>query len=98
MENEPEVIRERMQEKRTDLTTKLEALEQQVLGVASSVTDTVESVKEGVQETVDAVKETVQDTVGAVKNTVEETVSSVKETFDLRRQMQRHPWGMVGGS
>jgi len=110
MENEdPEVIRRRMLEKRTDLTEKVEALEQQVRGVASSVTETVESVKEGVQETVEAVKgqveetvgavkDTVQDTVGAVKDTVQETVETAKGLFNVRRHVENYPWAMLGGS
>jgi ElaB/YqjD/DUF883 family membrane-anchored ribosome-binding protein len=98
MENEPEVIRQRMQETRTDLTEKLEALEQQVRGVASSVTDSVESVKEGVEETVAAVKDTVQETVGAVKDTVSDTVESAKSLLDVRGHVERYPWAMLGGS
>jgi len=100
MENEsdPEVIRKRMLENRTQLTEKLEALEQQVMGVASSVTDTVESVKDGVQETVEAVKDSFTGTVDSVKETVADTVESVKETFDLSRQFERHPLLMLGGS
>jgi ElaB/YqjD/DUF883 family membrane-anchored ribosome-binding protein len=99
MENEdPEVIRRRMLENRTALTEKLEALEQQVLGVASSVTNTVESVTEGVQETVDAVKDTVQETVDSVKDTFDETVDTVKDTFNLSRQVERHPWLVLGGA
>jgi len=95
---DPEVIRQRMTENRQALTSKLEALEQQVLGVANSVTETVENVKEGVQETVDAVKDTVQDTVGTVKEGVQETVDAVKESFNLRLQFERRPWIMLGGS
>ena len=40
----------------------------------------------------------VHDTVDTVKGTMQETVSSVKEAFDLSRQVERHPWTMVGGS
>jgi len=100
MENnpDPEVIRQRMTENRAALTEKLEALEQQVLGVATSVTETVENVKEGVEGTVEAVKETVKDTVENVKDTVEDTVSTVKDTFNLPLQVERHPWAMLGGA
>jgi ElaB/YqjD/DUF883 family membrane-anchored ribosome-binding protein len=91
MLDEPEVIREQMAETRTALTDKLETLEQQVMDTVtettSAVTDTVESVKEAVEETVTAVKDTVQDSVQAVKN-----------TFDLPRQMNRHPWLFLGAS
>jgi ElaB/YqjD/DUF883 family membrane-anchored ribosome-binding protein len=91
MLDEPEVIREQMAETRTALTDKLETLEQQVMDTVtettSAVTDTVESVKEAVADTVTAVKDTVQDSVQAVKN-----------TFDLPRQMNRHPWLFLGAS
>jgi ElaB/YqjD/DUF883 family membrane-anchored ribosome-binding protein len=80
-----------MQDTRTALTEKLEALEQQVVG-------TVQDARSAVTETVQTVREAVSDTVDTVKGTVEETVSTVKETFDLRRQTERHPWAMVGGS
>jgi ElaB/YqjD/DUF883 family membrane-anchored ribosome-binding protein len=73
-----------MQDTRDSLTEKLEALEQQVV-------DTVQEARTAVTETVASVRE-------AVHDTVEETVSTVKKTFDLRRQVERHPWGMVSGS
>jgi ElaB/YqjD/DUF883 family membrane-anchored ribosome-binding protein len=64
MDNEPEVIRQQMQETRTSLTEKLETLEQQVVG-------TVQSAKTAVTETVENVKGAVQETVQSVKNTVD---------------------------
>jgi len=85
MANEPEVIRQQMEETRSDLQTKLETLEQQVK-------DTVQEATEAVSDTVATVKETVKETVETVKETVEETVESVKETFNLTRQVQAHPW------
>jgi hypothetical protein len=51
-----------------------------------------------VTETVETVKEAVQETVETVKGSVQETVETVKETFDLKRQVDRHPWLMFGGS
>jgi len=85
MANEPEVIRQQMEETRSGLQTKLETLEQQVK-------DTVQEATEAVSDTVATVKETVKETVETVKETVEETVESVKETFNLTRQVQAHPW------
>lgn len=102
MDNEPEVIRRQMEDTRTALSEKLETLEQQVVGTVqgatAAVNETVESVKEVVQDTVCTVKDVVQDTVDTVKGSVEETVETVKETFDLRHQVDQHPWAMVGGS
>lgn len=91
MADEPEVIRQQMEETRHNLAEKLEALESQVVG-------TVQDATSAVNETVETIKEAAQTTVGTVKDTVQETVASVKETFDLELQFQRHPWLMLGGS
>jgi ElaB/YqjD/DUF883 family membrane-anchored ribosome-binding protein len=80
MAEEPDVIREQIEETRSALTEKLETLEGQV------------------RETVQSAKETVEDTLSNVKSSVQETVASVKQTFDLRYQVDRHPWAMLGGS
>jgi len=84
MPDEPEVIRQQMEQTRSALTEKLETLEQQV-------TETVSGANTAVVETVESVKEAVQETVGAVKGTVQETMDSVREAFDLSRQLDRHP-------
>jgi len=102
MDDEPEVIRQQMEDTRSDLTRKIEALEHQVVSTVqsttSAVTNTVESVKDAVQETVSAVKGTVSDTVCSVKETVSDTVEGVKETLDIRHQVEEHPWLMFGAS
>jgi ElaB/YqjD/DUF883 family membrane-anchored ribosome-binding protein len=101
-EKEPAEIRQEIDETRSSITTKLEALEEQVVGTVQnardSVQETIDTVKDTVQETVSAVKESVQETVSTVKESMQETYSTVKETFDLRLQTQRHPWPMLGGS
>jgi hypothetical protein len=76
-----------MEEKRSDLAEKLEALE-------SQVAETVQSATEVVGETVEAVKETVEN----VTSSVEETVQSVGNFFDLRHQTEERPWIVFGGS
>jgi ElaB/YqjD/DUF883 family membrane-anchored ribosome-binding protein len=95
MENEPELIRDQMQDTRTALSEKLEALE-------TKVTGTVQNATAAVTETVEAVKESVTGTVGAVQDTVQETVSTVKESvkdaFDLPGHVERHPWLAMLGS
>ena len=100
MDDEPEVIRQQMKTTRSDLTQKIEALENQVVGTVQSttqaVTDTVASVKEAVQKTVSSVKDTVSGTVSAVKDTVGETVESVKEALDLRGYVRKYPWASFG--
>jgi len=87
MADNPEVIRQQMDETRSHLTEKLEALENQV-------TSTVEEATSAVSETVEAVKETVEN----VTETVGETVQSVGQIFDLHLQTERHPWLVFGGS
>jgi hypothetical protein len=76
-----------MDETKVHLAEKLEALE-------SQVSSTVQSTTEAVAETVEAVKDTVEN----VTESFQETVHSVSETFNLSRQFERHPWGMLGGS
>lgn len=84
-------LRQEMENTRSAMSEKLERLENKVAatveGAANAVTDTVESVKGAVEGTVETVKESVQGTVEAVK-----------KTFDLPRQVDRHPWAMMGGS
>lgn len=91
MDAEPEVIRHNMEETRASLADKLETLENQVV-------ETVQGATSAMADTVDSVKLAVQDTVDSVKETVEDTVHSVRNTFDLERQMHRHPWAVLGGS
>jgi hypothetical protein len=78
--NEPELIREQMEQTRASLTEKLETLEHQVV-------DTVHDATTAVADTVETVKEAVQG-----------TVETVKDTFDVRVQVERHPWAMMGAS
>ncbi len=87
----PEVIRQHIQETRSALTSKLETLEHEVK-------ETVQSARSAVADTVETVKQTVENTVNTVRGTVQGTVESVKNTFDLRQQVERHPWAAVGGS
>jgi len=86
-DNEPEMIRQRMEETRTALSDKLEKLEGQVTGMvgvtADAVTETVENVKETFADATDAVQEKVQ---------------AVKEAFDIRLQFKRHPLLLIGGA
>lgn len=101
MENEAEMIRHQMEDTRTALTEKLEALESQVVstvkGTTEAVAETVDAVKETVQETVEGVKETVQETVEGVTESVSNVKESIKETFDLTGHMERNPWATFGG-
>jgi len=91
MEDSPEVIRQQMDETRTHLSEKLEALEQRVV-------NTVHEASASVNETIGSVKEAVHDTVQTVKDSVNDTVDTVKDTFDVRRQVEARPWIMMAGA
>jgi len=91
MSQEPDAIRQEMDETRSSLTDKISMLEQQV-------TDTVHEASVGVQETIEKVKEAVQDSVQSVRDTVGETVDSVKETFSITSQVQQRPWVAMAAS
>jgi len=88
---DPEVIRRQMEAQRASLAEKLETLENKIVR-------TVDEAREAVAETVQTVKDSVQSSVETVKDTVSSSVETVKETFDVRLQVQRHPWAMFGGS
>jgi len=101
-EQEPEQIRQQIDETRSAITEKLEALEESVVGTVQNAKDTVQetidSATQMVEDTISNVKESVQDTVSSVKESMQDTVNTVRDTFDLRLQVERHPWPMLGGS
>ena len=90
MENETEVIKHQMEETRTALTEKLEAVEELV---ASTVKETTQAVS----ETVETVTSTVENTVSTVADSVESVTESVKSAFDFSGYMEQHPWLVLGG-
>jgi len=102
MDDEPEVIRQQMEETRSALTDKIERLEQQVVGTVQdttqAVSDTVTSVKEAVQDTVSTVKDTFSGTVDSVKDTVSETVVAMKDALDVRGYVEEYPWASFGAA
>jgi len=113
MPPETEVIKQQMGQTRAALTEKLETLEEKVLGTlhttTSTVSETTNTVGSTVSETVQLVGSTVSNTVNEVGASVRETardlratmdqaMSSVRDALDVTRQMQEHPWLMVGGS
>ena len=87
MNDTPEVIRQQMEETKSQLSEKLESLEHQV-------SETVQSTGTAVTATAEAVQETVEAVTGAVHD----AVHSVSNAFDFQRQVERHPWIAVGGS
>jgi ElaB/YqjD/DUF883 family membrane-anchored ribosome-binding protein len=87
----PEQIRRRVEQTRSELTAKLEALEQKVR-------DTVADARSAVVDTVETVRQSVDDTVQTVKGTLDDAVASAKRALDLGRHVERRPWTMLAGS
>jgi len=77
------VIRDEMEQTRANLAEKLGALENQVRETVSGATEAVSSTVEGVKEVV---------------SSVSGTVESVTETFNVSRQVEKHPWMAVGAA
>jgi ElaB/YqjD/DUF883 family membrane-anchored ribosome-binding protein len=73
-------------------------IRQRIDQTRSSLTEKLETLEAEVKDTVQGAKATVEDTIETVKASVQETVESVKRTFDIKYQVQQHPWPMVGGS
>lgn len=87
MADSPEVIRQQMEETKSQLSNKLESLEHQV-------TETVQSTGSAVTATVGAVQDTVETVTGAVQD----ALNSVGKAFDLQHHIETHPWLVLGGS
>jgi ElaB/YqjD/DUF883 family membrane-anchored ribosome-binding protein len=87
VDNELEVIHHQMEGTRQSLAEKLDTLENQVLGTVQNDTEVFATTDEDVKSA-----------VGSVTETIQETVESVKETFNLKEQVRRHPWPMLGGA
>lgn len=75
-----------------------DAIRRQIENTRSSLTDKLETLEAEVRQTVCNAKDAVVNTVETVKQKVEQTVDTVKHTFDLRAQVDDHPWAMVGGA
>jgi len=97
VDNELEVIRHQMEEKRASLADKLDALEEQVLETVHEATSAVTHTVRDVTEAVDTVKDNIKETVETVKENIHETVETVKETFNFNEQFRKHPWIVLGG-
>jgi len=64
----------------------------------SAITEKLEALEERVKTTVESAQTAVTDTFETVKGSVQDTVDSVKRTFDVRHQVDQHPWVMVGSA
>jgi prophage DNA circulation protein len=88
MADETEVIRDKMEATRQDLSDKIEKLENKVMDTVQDATSTVNEAVQGAKEVVETVKDTVegavegvQGTVDAVKGGVANAAEGVRETL-----------------
>lgn len=81
----PELIQEQMKETKSQLSDKLDSLEQQL-----HVADAVQTTRTAVTATAEAVQATAATVSGAMQ--------SISEAFDVRRQITQHPWVALGGA
>jgi len=63
-----------------------------------ALTNKLEALEEKVKSTVESAQAVVEHTVDTVKESVHDTVETVKRTFDLKYQVNQHPWIMVGSA
>jgi ElaB/YqjD/DUF883 family membrane-anchored ribosome-binding protein len=92
------MIEREMEQTRTALTEKLEALESKVADTVSSTTDAVEEVVTTTKEAVEEAVENVRETVEAVTDKVQETVHDIGEALSLSHHAERRPWVFFGGA
>jgi ElaB/YqjD/DUF883 family membrane-anchored ribosome-binding protein len=102
MPPETELIRQQMGQTRSSLTEKLELLETKVFGTVhdttGTISNTVQQVSSTVRDTVREVGAAVQQTTGDVRASVRQAMCSAREAVSVSRQVQEHPWLMLGGS
>lgn len=87
MKETPEMIRRQMDQTKSQLADKLQSLENQVAETVQSTGSAVNSTAEAVQQTFETVTDAVHDVVHSVTN-----------ALDVRRQIERHPWLVLGGA
>jgi ElaB/YqjD/DUF883 family membrane-anchored ribosome-binding protein len=73
-----------------------DVIREQIEETRSSLTEKLETLEAEVKETVVSAKESVEETIHNVKETVHNATETVKRTFDVRYQVDHHPWGMMG--
>jgi ElaB/YqjD/DUF883 family membrane-anchored ribosome-binding protein len=91
MEDQNESVMKEMEETRSSLTEKLEALETKMADKVAPVAEAVQRATEATAHLVEEVKEKVH----AVTEKVENTVESVASALDVRRHYDEHPWFML---
>lgn len=68
-------------------------MRQEIDCTRSAMADKLEALEDRVMGTVQDAQETVEDSMQMARD----TVATVKRNFDIRYQVEQHPWAMVGG-
>ncbi|OAI50200.1 hypothetical protein AYO44_05885 [Planctomycetaceae bacterium SCGC AG-212-F19] len=68
-------------------------MRQEIDCTRSAMADKLEALEGRVMDTVQSAQETVEDSIQSAKD----TVATVKRNFDIKYQVEQHPWLMVGG-
>jgi ElaB/YqjD/DUF883 family membrane-anchored ribosome-binding protein len=64
----------------------------------ASLTEKIGALGDHLTQTVEETRVTVEETIDSVRSTVEETVETVRHTFDVRYQVRKRPWLLMGGA
>jgi ElaB/YqjD/DUF883 family membrane-anchored ribosome-binding protein len=72
----------------------IDEMRQEIDCTRSAMADKLEALEDRVMGTVQSAQETVEDSIQMAKD----TVATVKRNFDIKYQVEQHPWAMVGGS
>jgi ElaB/YqjD/DUF883 family membrane-anchored ribosome-binding protein len=70
-----------------------EEMRQDIDCTRAAMADKLEALEDRVMGTVQSAQETVEDSLQLAKD----TMATVKRNFDLKYQVEQHPWAMVGG-
>ena len=70
-----------------------DAMRQEIDCTRSAMADKLEALEDRVMGTVQGAQETVENSIQLAKD----TVATVKRNFDIKYQVEQHPWAMVGG-
>jgi ElaB/YqjD/DUF883 family membrane-anchored ribosome-binding protein len=98
VDNELEVIRHQMEQKRASLADKIDLLQDEALKIVHETTDQVANIVDEVKTTVETVVDDVKSTATSVTEGVEKTVETVKETLNVSDHIRRRPWLALGGA
>jgi ElaB/YqjD/DUF883 family membrane-anchored ribosome-binding protein len=71
----------------------IDEMRQEIDCTRSAMADKLEALEDRVMGNVQSAQETVEDSIQMAKD----TVTTVKRNFDIKYQVEQHPWTMVGG-